>query len=154
MIIRRGGAGDVPLLRDMVWHANYWRVGGLGPDDPPLGHYVRGWGRKGDRALIAIDEHRPIGAAWYRLFPADEPGFGFVDESTPELTSAVVPSKRGRGAGTALLEALLAEARKEGYPAVSLSVDRTNDGAIRLYERFGFETVGERDNALTMRAVL
>ena len=154
MIVRRGGAGDVPFLRDMVAHAHYWRVATATPDDPPLAHYVRGWGRKGDAAVIAIDEHLPIGAAWYRLFPADDPGYGFVDEQTPELTMAIVPSKRGRGAGRLLLDALLQRARDDGFGALSLSVERSNAGAIRLYESFGFRPVQEIGNAITMRADL
>ena len=63
-----------------------------------------GWGRPGDNAVVAIDEFQPVGAAWYRLFEQDEPGYGFVDEETPELTIAVVPSRRGRGLGEELLE--------------------------------------------------
>ena len=42
--------------------------------------YVRGWGRPGDTAVIALEGGFPVGAAWYRLFPASEPGYGFVDE--------------------------------------------------------------------------
>ena len=80
-----------------------------------------------------------------------EPGFGFVDAETPELTIAVVPSRRGRGAGRELLEALLGHARYEGYHAVSLSAasDQTP-----YYERFGFETVARADHAVTMLARL
>ena len=150
-MIRPGGARDVPFLRDMLRHAFYWRtpVG----DDPPLSRYVQGWGRPGDRAFIAIDDFLPVGAAWYRLFRADEAGFGWVDEQTPELAIAVVPSKRGRGFGRELLDALLARAREDGFHAISLSVDKQNP-AVTLYEREGFERVRDEDGAWTMRALL
>jgi ribosomal protein S18 acetylase RimI-like enzyme len=150
-MIRRGGARDVPFLRDMLRHAFYWRtpVG----DEPPLSRYVQGWGRPGDRAFIAIDDFLPVGAAWYRLFRADEAGFGWIDEQTPELAIAVVPSKRGRGFGRELLEALLERAREDGFATLSLSVDKQNP-AVTLYEREGFERVRDEDGAWTMRADL
>ena len=90
--------------------------------------------------MIALDGPHAYGAAWYRLFTESEPGFGFVDEETPEVTIAVVPSRRGKGAGKELLEALLDRARADGYAAVSLSA-ATRQTAY--YERFGFETVRE-----------
>jgi [ribosomal protein S18]-alanine N-acetyltransferase len=150
-MIRRAGAQDLPFLRDMLRHAYYARWGTEA--DVPLERYVAGWGRQGDTALVAVDEFQPVGAAWYRVFPADEPGYGFVDEQTPELTIAVVPSRRGKGLGEQLLSELLGEARREGYRQVSLSVEPDNP-AIRLYEQHGFTKVGERAGTWVMRAEL
>ena len=153
VVVRRGGAQDVRFLRDMLHHAYYWKE--RAPEDTgpgPVALYVKAWGRPGDTAVIAIDGGFPAGAAWYRLFPRDRPGYGFVDERTPELAIAVVPSARGKGVGTALLEALLGRAREAGYPTISLSVDRNNAGAIELYERHGFSRVGEDADSLTMLA--
>ena len=93
----------------------------------------------------------PVGAAWYRLFPANAPGFGFVDEETPELTIAVVPSRRGSGLGGELLTALLDRAREEGHEAISLSAER---GMTKLYERHGFRAVEEKDGTVTMKVDL
>ena len=104
--------------------------------------------------MIAIDGGFPVGAAWYRLFERSRPGYGFVDERTPELAIAVVPNARGKGIGAALLDALTERARAEGHAAISLSVDRENAGAIALYERYGFERVGEEDDSVTMLASL
>ena len=103
--------------------------------------------------MIALDEGFPVGAAWYRLFKEGEPGYGFVDEQTPELAIAVVPSRRGRGLGEELLEALIARARRDGFRRLSLSVDRDNP-AIGLYERFGFRKVEEHGRSWTMLAEL
>jgi ribosomal protein S18 acetylase RimI-like enzyme len=151
-VIRRGGARDVPFLRDMLRHAFYWRTP-VGEEEPPLTRYVRDWGRPGDRSLIAIDDFVQVGGAWYRLFTVDEPGFGFVDEQTPELAIAVVPSRRGRGFGHELLSALLDCARTDGFEAISLSVGKDNP-AIGLYESYGFAQVREDDGAVVMRAPL
>lgn len=46
------------------------------------------------------------------------------------------------GVGTALMEALLAFARKNGIEQLELEVRSDNDRAIRLYERFGFTKIG------------
>ncbi|MEX2212310.1 MAG: GNAT family N-acetyltransferase [Gaiellaceae bacterium] len=150
VLLRRGGAQDVRFLRDMLHHAYYWRErvpGSL------VSRYVRGWGRPGDTAVIALEGGFPVGAAWYRLFRAAEPGYGFVDEETPELAIAVVPSKRGHGIGDELLKALLEKARAGGYGRLSLSVEPGNP-ARKLYERHGFEVVDERPEAWTMVAEL
>ena len=154
VVVRRGGAQDVRFLRDMLHHAYYWKERAPDSGPGPVALYVKAWGRRGDTAVIAIDGGFPVGAAWYRMFDADRPGYGFVDERTPELAIAVVPSARGKGVGSALLEALLGRARDDGYPAISLSVDRNNARAIELYERHGFARVGEDADSLTMLAPL
>jgi len=152
-LIRRGGPHDVPFLRDMLHHAFYWREHTPEMDDLPVSRYVLGWGRRGDAAVIAIDDYWPVGAAWYRLFSRDEPGYGFVDEQTPEISIAVVPSKRGGGHGSQLLEALIERAREDGYKALSLSVEPDNP-ALHLYERMGFRKVGETGGSWTMKVDL
>lgn len=154
VVVRRGGAQDVRFLRDMLHHAYYWKERAPDTGPGPVALYVKAWGRPGDTAVIAIDGGFPVGAAWYRLFGGERPGYGFVDERTPELAIAVVPSARGKGIGSQLLDTLLARAREAGYPSISLSVDRNNAGAIELYERHGFTRVGEDADSLTMLARL
>jgi ribosomal protein S18 acetylase RimI-like enzyme len=150
-MIRPGSRHDARFLRDMLHHAFYWRERDQGTT--PM-RYVRAWGRPGDTAVIALADGHPVGAAWYRLFPASEPGFGHVDERTPELAIAVVPNKRGHGVGDALLSRLLAAATADGYGSISLCVDSENAGAIRLYEKHGFQRSGQTDDSLTMVAQL
>ena len=151
-MIRRGGQPDVPFLRNMLRHAYHWRVNAW-EAEIPASRYVERWGRRGDAAVIALEEGRPIGAAWYRLYPKSAPGYGFVDAETPELTIAVVPSKRGRGVGKELLEALLDRARGEGYARLSLNVRRDSTEEA-FYARHGFERHREDDGAVTMVAAL
>ncbi len=156
MVIRRGSRSDVRFLRDMLHHAYYWRERDPGEEPGPVARYVKGWGRPGDTAVVALDEGFPVGAAWYRLFRRDHPGYGFVDESTPELAVAVVPSRRGRGLGEALLEALVERAREEGHRALSLSVPSDNDALVSFYEKHEFQRVHEDGGAasITMRREL
>ena len=148
-MLRPAGIHDVRFMRDMLRHAYHWRI--AEDEERPVYRYVQNWGRRGDAGVIALEGPHAYGAAWYRLFAKEEPGFGFVDEQTPEITIAVVPSRRGRGAGKELLEALLERARADGYHAVSLSADR---GQAPYYERFGFATVREDEHAVTMLAHL
>jgi GNAT superfamily N-acetyltransferase len=137
----------------MLHHAFYWRESAASREDEPTYRYVYNWGRPGDGGVIALDEGFPVGAAWYRVFTDDQPGYGFVDEDTPELAIAVVPSRRGRGIGAELLEALVVRAREEGHGSLSLAVDAGNP-AIRLYERFGFRRARDDGPTIVMRADL
>lgn len=142
------------FLRDMLHHAYYWKERKPDAGPGPVQLYVKAWGRPGDAAVIALVDGFPVGAAWFRLFRETSPGYGFVDEKTPELAVAVVPNARGKGVGSALLDALLDRARADGYEALSLSVDRHNAGAIALYEQYGFGRVAETSDSLTLRAGL
>jgi GNAT superfamily N-acetyltransferase len=148
-VIRRGNRQDVRFLRDMLRHAFYWRSS-AGVEDASLWRYVAGWGRRGDAAVIALEGGFPVGAAWFRLFAQDEPGFGFVDEQIPEVAIAVVPSRRGHGIGSELLDALVDLAGEQGYGALSLSVD-TDSPAMHVFEKQGFEKVEQTDGSWTMR---
>lgn len=57
----------------------------------------------------------------------------------PELSNlGVVPAWRGRGAGTALVEAACDLIRDRGYAGATLGVGVDNEAAHRLYARLGF----------------
>ena len=134
VVVRRGGAQDVRFLRDMLHHAYYWKERAPDTGPGPVALYVKAWGRRGDTAVIALDKGFPVGAAWYRLFEGQRPGYGFVDEGTPELAIAVVPNARGKGVGTALLAALLERARGDGlcgHLAQRRPGECGRDGALR-----------------------
>lgn len=152
--VRPAGLADASFLTEMLVAAAFWR-----PDGPPgsvrevlkqpdLAHYILGWPRPGELGVIAEDEQM-VGAAWLRLLPAHDPGYGFVDAQTPELSMGVVRRRRGQGIGASMLEALLASAREHGYSALSLSVEPDNR-ARYLYERFSFQEVGTAGGSVTM----
>ena len=127
----------------MLRHAFYWRSGGT-VEEASLWRYVSGWGRRGDTSVVALEDGFPIGAAWSRLFTRDEPGFGFVDEQTPEVAIAVVPSMRGRGIGSELLDALVELAKEQGRGSLSLSV-AADSPAMHVFEKQGFEKVEQTE---------
>ncbi|HEX5172962.1 MAG TPA: GNAT family N-acetyltransferase [Gaiellaceae bacterium] len=147
-MLRAADQQDTRFLRDMLRHAYHWR---MGDPDLPVFRYVKNWGRPGDAGVIASAGPNAYGAAWYRLFPADAPGFAFVDEQTPEVTIAVVPSHRGKGTGGELLEALLERARAEGFAQISLSAE---PGQTGFYEKHGFRELRREDGTVTMVASL
>jgi GNAT superfamily N-acetyltransferase len=154
--LRLARPSDEPFLWEMLFEASHAADdnGGVsGPDAPrevpELARYVAGWGqRPSDIGFVGLEaaDLRPIGAAWLRLLTGADAGYGYVDDATPELAIAVVPSLRGTGLGGQLLQAVLGEA-KVLFPAVCLSV-RPDNPARRLYERLGFRLVpgGELPN--------
>ncbi len=155
LIVRPAEASDADFLMEMLVVAAFWRA--VGPrgtapavlSQPELAHYVEGWPRPGDLGVIALEAHQPVGAAWIRFFPENDPGYGFVDAATPELSIGVRQECRARGIGSQLLDALIASAREEGLPSLSLSVEPDNY-ARGLYERVGFRRVDDANGSLTM----
>jgi ribosomal protein S18 acetylase RimI-like enzyme len=154
--VRAIEASDAPRLITYLRLAIFVRPGDPPvPDDiverPDMACYVEGWGRYGDDGVLAIDEaaRADVGAAWLRLWPGPDTGYGFVDRATPELAIAVRPERRGQGIGTYLLDALLDRAAPR-YRAVSLSVSMDNP-AVALYQRFGFRAIAESRGTLLMR---
>lgn len=59
---------------------------------------------------------------------------------------AVRRESQRQGVGKALLEALLAEARRQQVKEVLLEVAADNEAAQLLYGRFGFDVIGVRRN--------
>jgi ribosomal protein S18 acetylase RimI-like enzyme len=62
---------------------------------------------------------------------------------------ALLPEYRGAGLGTALVKELMEEAERRGLP-LRLQVEKSNAGALRLYERLGFAAAGENDTHFQM----
>lgn len=118
---------------------------------PNIKKYSEGWGRPGDKALIAFNENNlPVGAAWYRLFTANQKGYGYVDDKTPELGIALTNEARGKGIGILLMKKLIEAASWDHFTSLSLSVDPTNTQAMKLYKKLKFEQCGLSGTSLTM----
>lgn len=89
----------------------------------------------GNHYLVALDDEGAL------------IGYAGLAVNAPEAwvqNIAVRRDAQRRGTGRALLEALLAEARRRGARAVLLEVAVDNVPAQRLYAAYGFEPVGVR----------
>lgn len=145
---------DEPFLWQMLYEAIHVADGQAAPPreivyQPELARYVQEWGRDGDCGFLASAETgQPMGAVWLRLLRHEQKGYGYVDDATPELSLALLPSYRGQGIGAQLLTRLFAS--DCGHGSVCLSVSESNP-AQRLYARFGFVVMGKSGDSLTMK---
>jgi ribosomal protein S18 acetylase RimI-like enzyme len=145
---------DEPFLWEMLYQAIYIPQGQAAPSrniiqQPEIARYVQGWGKPGDRGFLALHAitNQPIGAIWVRVFPIEAPGYGYVDDQTPELAMAVLPGDRGQGVGTQLLTMMIESSSNE---SICLSVSEGNP-VVRLYRRFGFAIVSQTNGSITMK---
>lgn len=91
---------------------------------------------------VAEDEGEILGTYYLR---ANQLGAGSHVCNCGYVTSEAA---RGRGIAAQMCEHSLAEARKAGYRGMQYNlVASTNAGAVRLWRRLGFETVGTLPNA-------
>lgn len=91
-----------------------------------------------ENVVVAELDGRPVG--WGKIeHPTELPASGHVWHVTG---LAVDPAFEGRGAGRALIGALIDLARERGGRRMTLRVFATNKRARRLYEQIGFEVEG------------
>ena len=94
--------GEKPFDKSIIHH-------------PQLEKYTYHWGKEHDLAFIAETKREKVGLIWTRLFTRKNPGFGYFDDSTPELGMAVKPDYRNKGIGCMLLIRFFREMEKRGY---------------------------------------
>ncbi|WP_455717411.1 GNAT family N-acetyltransferase [Anaerosporobacter sp.] len=132
------------LLEDFIYEAIYIPEGMSKPSKdiiliPELQVYIENFGnRKDDYGLVVTINQEVVGALWARIMN----DYGHIDDKTPSLALAIQEPYRGKGIGTALLKEMIKNLQEKGYSSVSLSVQKSNP-AFRLYNRIGFETIGE-----------
>ena len=86
--------------------------------------------------VVALDGERVVGYIGSQS-SADE---------TDVMNVAVHPDYRRRGIAESLIEVLIRELKNRGSHALMLEVRDSNEPAIALYEKLGFQQVGLRKN--------
>jgi len=149
--IRQIQQQEYPVLEDFLYNAIF-----LPPDaepvpreiifEPEIFIYIKDFGKESDCCVVAEEleigdsqNGKIVGAAWTRIIP----GYGHIDDKTPELAISVLPEWRGKSIGTQMMNCLFYQLRKSGYKQTSLSVQKNNP-AVRFYERLGYEITGEK----------
>ncbi len=126
LVVRRAGVDDL---------SHVWRIEHASFSAP--------W----SRSLLASELARP--GAWYLAATLGDQLVGyvglwhFVDEGHI-CTLAVDPDWRGHGIGEVLMVCALHQAARLGAESVMLEYRVSNHQAARLYEKLGFEVVGQR----------
>ncbi len=92
---------------------------------------------QGYPVLVARDESGVLGFASFGDFRA-WPCY----RHTVEHSVHVRENQRGRGIGTALVQALLGRARDRGKHVIVAGIDADNSVSLRLHARLGFDQVG------------
>jgi ribosomal protein S18 acetylase RimI-like enzyme len=142
MEVRRLREDEADLLRDVRLRALAdapWAFGSSHARE--LGHTPERWQQFADQVdsviYVAAGGDAAVGMAG---------GFVPGGDAVQLWGMWVAPEARGRGLGRALVDAVLAWARKRGAPAIALEVTDTEPArpAALLYRSLGFAPTGER----------
>ena len=133
--IRKLRQEEIHILDDFLYEAIFIPEGTKAPPkeiikEPELQVYVADFGEKKDDICYVAEISGKI---------AD----------TPSLAISVLEEFRQCGIGTALMQQMLTALKQQGYPQVSLSVQKANYAA-RMYEKFGFEIVEDKEEEYIM----
>lgn len=152
MRLRELTSHDTDLLRRTTLANMNWSDERFDLDEldalPEIAHYYH-LGAEDFGLVVETDETEPVGAVWCQFADADNPGYGFVARSIPELSIGVTEQFRGQGLASLLLDSIIEEATERRCPGISLSVEAGN-WAQQFYRRTGFRTVGINGNSDTM----
>ena len=150
-VIREIRPEEIPLLNDFLYEAIFIPEGVPAPprsiiENEDLQVYVRDFGMKADdRCLVAEVDGKVIGAVWTRVMN----DYGHIADGIPSLAISLYKDYRDQGIGTDLLREMLQLLKRDGYPQVSLSVQKANY-ALQMYQKAGFKVLKETEEEYLM----
>ena len=142
---------EVSLLQDFLYEAIFVPEGMLAPpksiiNQPELQVYITDFGKKKDDiGLVAEVDKKVVGAVWVRIMD----DYGHIDNDTPSFAISLYKDYRGFGIGTDLMKEMLRILKDRGYKQASLAVQKANY-AVKMYQKTGFEIVGENGEEYIM----
>jgi aminoglycoside 6'-N-acetyltransferase len=149
--IRPATPADEPALLEIqhssaIHHATIdpdrWRMQSIEEADLSRRHWHRILPRS--EGLVAVANGRVVGMIELWLKRPKGPEGARRPRVMADLGLAVAPDWRARGVGTALMLAAEDWARAQGAERMILDLDANNTGALRLYERLGYEVHGHQ----------
>ena len=141
----------VPADADAIWAMlePTFRAGDAYAVDTAIGREdaLAYWRAPAHRVFVAEDGDALLGTFYLR---ANQGGGGAHVANAAFVTA---PDARGRGVARAMLARAVEEARGAGFEAMQFNfVLASNAGAVRLWTREGFETVGRVPRAFRLPA--
>ena len=149
--IRKLKDGEQAFLEDFLYEAIFIPEGVEAPPReiirlPELQVYITDFGREPDDiCFLAEVDGKVAGAVWVRVME----DYGHLEEGVPSFAISLYKDYRNRGIGTELMERMLRELAERGYEKASLAVQKANY-AVRMYQKVGFEIVGENEEEYLM----
>lgn len=142
---------EYELLNDFLYEAIFIPEGVQAPpktiiNEPELQVYVSDFGmEQDDICFVAEVKGKVVGAVWVRVME----DYGHIGDGIPSFAISLYKEYQGRGIGTELMKRMLQELCQRGYEKASLAVQKANYAA-RMYQKVGFEIVGENEEEYIM----
>ena len=149
--IRKWKDGEQTFLEDFLYEAIFIPEGVEAPSReiiqlPELQVYITDFGKKPDDiCFLAEADGKVVGAVWVRVME----DYGHLEEGVPSFAISLYKEYRGKGIGKELMKRMLQELAQRGYEKASLAVQKANY-AVRMYQKVGFEIVGENEEEYLM----
>jgi ribosomal protein S18 acetylase RimI-like enzyme len=110
--------------------------------DTPESEMISYWFSSEKFVYVAEDNGETLGTYWIK---ANQPGLGSHVANGAYMVS---PKAKGKGIGRLMAEHSLEEARRLGFKAIQFNfVVKSNEVAVRLWQKVGFEIIGEIPDA-------
>lgn len=149
--IRKWKDGEQAFLEDFLYEAIFIPEGVEAPSReiirlPELQVYITDFGKRPDDiCFLAEVDGKVAGAVWVRVME----DYGHLEDGVPSFAISLYKEYRGKGIGTELMNRMLQELEGRGYEKASLAVQKANY-AVRMYQKVGFEIVGENEEEYLM----
>ncbi len=146
LLIRKAESGDLDailgIMRVVVASGETYTYDPDSTDETLLSYW---WGKDAYTYVAVLDE-LVVGTF---VIKNNQPGLGSHIANGSYMTS---PTAFGKGIGTAMGLYSIEEARRLGYHAMQFNlVVKSNEVAVKLWQKIGFEIIGEIPNAFDHR---